>query len=130
MLHRKCAGFKRDEVYIGTADERAALRAQASKEASEKGEPIGESDALDEHGEYNVRPGHLYPGVPTLPPDFGHRLHTLDDIQELEEELAQHKLDVEKRIKDLQEEKQKLLEMKRVRSGQSQISYTEEEIDA
>jgi hypothetical protein len=106
MVHRKCAGFKRDEVYIGTAEERAALKAQASKDGAD---PTKKSDALDEDGEYNVRPGHMYPGVPTLPPDFAHHVYSLDEIEELEQELTEHKHDVEKRLADLQEQKRKLM---------------------
>lgn len=76
LAHRKCSGMKRDELYIGTAEERAALKEQsklakiASGEAEEEEEPQG---TLDKNGQYNVRAGHLYPGVPRLPPDFGHR---------------------------------------------------------
>jgi len=119
MIHRKCAGFKRDEVYIGTAEERAALKAQASKDAG--ADPTKKSDAVDEEGEYNVRPGHMYPGVPMLPPEFGHRLHTLEDIEELQQELMDTKHDIEKRLADLEEEKKKLLGNKK---------STDEEIDA
>jgi hypothetical protein len=123
MVHRKCAGMKRDEVYIGTADERAALKTQAklAKIASgEASEDELESDALDKNGEYTVRPGHLYPGVPALPPDFGHRTHTLEDIEELEEELAQHVEEVQKRLREVQAEK---LKLQKISGGES----TEEE---
>ena len=115
LVHRKCAGMKRDEVYIGTADERAALKAQAKLAKIASGEvddteKEGQTDkgTLDKDGEYIVRPGHLYPGVPTLPPDFGHRTHTLEDIEELEVELTQHMEEVQKRLKELRNEKEKL----------------------
>ena len=94
MVHRKIAGFKRDEVYIGTAEERAAKA---------KADP---SSVADE--EYDVKPGHLYPGVPTLPRDFGVRTRTLEEIEELEKELLSHKKDVEKRLHELEIKKQEL----------------------
>lgn len=92
-IHRKLARFMRDEVYIGTAEERAEKR---------KNDPT--SFDKDEK-EYNVKAGHLYPGVPTLPPDFKPRMHTLADIEELEKELKEHKKDVEERIAQLEIEK-------------------------
>ena len=94
MIHRKIAGFKRDEVYIGTAEERAAKA---------KADPSSVADK-----DQDVKPGHLYPGVPTLPPDFGVRTHTIEEIEQLEQELNEHKRDVEKRLHDLQIQKQAL----------------------
>jgi silicon transporter len=94
MIQRKCTGYKRDEVYIGTAAERAEKKKQY-KEAEEG---------------YTVKPGHLYPGVPRLPPDFGHRTQTLEEIIELENELLDHKQEVESRLNEIQEKKKKLME--------------------
>ena len=97
LVHRKIVKFHRDEVYIGTAEERAA------KKKANGADPR----SMDET-DYNVKPGHMFPGVPRLPVDFGHRMQTLEDIDELEAELNQHKLEVEHRIKLLQEKKAKL----------------------
>jgi hypothetical protein len=96
MVHRKLVGFKRDEVYIGTADERAQL-------AKDDPESVHADD------DYNVVPGHLYPGVPTLPADFGHHTKTLEEIEELEKDLLDHKHDVEKKLQELQTQKDKLM---------------------
>ena len=98
LAHRKLVKFNRDEIYIGTAEERAA------KKKINGADPRSMDDA-----DYNVKPGHMYPGVPRLPVDFGHRMQTLEDLNELEEELNQHRLDVEHRIKGLQEKKAKLV---------------------
>jgi len=95
VLKRIC-GYKRDELYIGTAEERAANR---------KDDPMSENESVD----YNVRPGHLYPGVPTLPHDFGPRMHTVEEIQELEKELKEHLNEVKERLASLEVEKSKLL---------------------
>jgi len=96
LVHRKIVKFKRDEVYIGTAQERAA-------KATEAGEKSKDED------DYNVKPGHMYPGVPMLPPNFKHRMHTLEEIAELEQELMDHRDDVDHRLRDLQAEKKKLI---------------------
>jgi len=92
-VHRRIAGYKRDEVYIGTAEERALKNSKDKKKESD----------------YNVVPGHMYPGVPTLPPDFGRRQHTVEEITELEKELMEHKIEVEKRLVELAREKKKLI---------------------
>ena len=63
----------------------------------------------DAEKEYNVRPGHLFPGVPRLPADFGHRMHTLEDIVDLEQQLEKHKEEVEHRLEELRLEKEKLM---------------------
>lgn len=97
MVHRKIAGFKRDEVYIGTAEERAA-----NKKKNDPDESSSEED-------YKVKAGHMYPGVPTLPPNFGQRTKTLEEIEELESELLDHMAEVENRVKEVQEQKRKLL---------------------
>ena len=96
-VHRKLVGFKRDEVYIGTPEERHALKLKNGADPR----------SMDED-DYNVRPGHMYPGVPRLPVDFGHRTQTLEDLDELEQELQEHKQEVEARIKELQAKKEKL----------------------
>jgi silicon transporter len=100
-VHRRLAGFKRDEVYIGTAEERAAKR---------KADPTSENEKEEA---YDVKAGHLYPGVPTLPHDFKPRMHTLEDIAELEKELKIHKAEVEHRLAALEIEKANLLEKRK-----------------
>lgn len=91
LIQRKLVGFTRDEVYIGTAEERAA-----------RGKP-DDSKVLSE-----VVPGHMYPGVPRLPKDFGHRMQTLEELEELESELMEHKQDVEKQLLHIKEQKVRL----------------------
>lgn len=94
-IHRRCAGFKRDEVYVGTAEERAKRAA------------IGE-DGSKADSEYDVSPGHLYPGVPVLPPNFGKRTQTIEDIEDLEKDLKTHRADVDARLAALETEKNNL----------------------
>jgi len=96
-IHRKLARFKRDEVYVGTAEERAIHSISPN--------PSNLHDA-----DYDVKPGHMYPGVPTFPPNFAMRMHTLDDIAELEKDLNNHKSDVENRLRDLEIEKERLMQ--------------------
>lgn len=96
LVHRKIVKYKRDEVYIGTAEERAA-KAAAGGAASK------------DDDDYNVKPGHMYPGVPTLPMNFKHRMHSLEEIAELEQELLDHRNDVDARLSELQAEKKKLM---------------------
>jgi len=95
MILRKIAGYKRDEVYIGTAEERKAKH--------QKDPTMSKDDA-----EYNVVPGHLYPGVPVLPPNFAPRMNTIDEINDLEKELKAHKQDVDNRLAELHAQKEKL----------------------
>ena len=99
MIHRKIAGFKRDEVYIGTAEERNIKHVASMEE--------GEQDAKDDYNQ--VVPGHLYPGVPRLPPNFGKRTENLEEIEELENELLEHLQEVESRVREVQEKKAKFL---------------------
>lgn len=98
---KKVAGYKRDEVYIGTAEERAAKR-----QAEDPGSIIEEE-------EYNVKPGHMYPGVPTLPAATHLRMHTLEEIDELERELNEHKHEIEMRISMLSVEREKIMSKKK-----------------
>ena len=96
MVQRKLVGYARDEVYIGSAEERAA-------------NALKEDSVVSADSNYDVKPGHLYPGVPTLPPNFGDRTKTIEEINELESELLEHLRETEKRIKDLQLKKEKLV---------------------
>jgi len=96
MILRKMSRYKRDEVYIGTAAERKAKHL--------KDPTMSKDDA-----EYNVVPGHMYPGVPVLPPNFAPRMKTIEEINELENELKSHKQDVDNRLLDLQVQKEKIM---------------------
>jgi len=93
MIIRKAVGYKRDEVYIGTAEERAARAKQ---------DPAKSAD----NEEYNkAAPGHLYPkelGVPTLPYSFAPRMKSLEELRDLERELVEHKKDVDGRLSEIQ----------------------------
>jgi silicon transporter len=86
-IHKKIAGFKKDEVYVGTAEERAA---KMHKD--------------DEN--YGVKPGHLYPGVPVMPPTSEYDL-TLEEITELQNDLRAHKQEIEERIEELDVRRQR-----------------------
>jgi len=97
--HRKIVKFKRDEVYIGTAEERAAK----SKE-----NPMS-FDEDDDH-KLDVVPGHMYPGPACLPMhNISGVNRTLDEIEYLESDLKQQHRDIENRIARLEEHKKKML---------------------
>jgi hypothetical protein len=105
-LHRRIAKFKRDEVYIGTAEERAAKK----REALLKEDPEHSPDFEDDDTSYmQVVPGHMYPGVPTLPPDFKLAQRTLSQITDLEQDLKEHLNETERRLAELQAQKKELL---------------------
>jgi silicon transporter len=87
-IHKSFAHFKFDEVYVGTAEERAANK---------------HSD-----GDYNVKPGHMYPGVPVMPPTTEYRF-TLDEIDTLQAELKEHKEEIEERIRQLENQRLRLM---------------------
>jgi silicon transporter len=101
-IHKKVAGFQLDEVYIGTAEERAA-RNHADNE-----------DAL------SVEAGHLYPGVPALPPNYERHL-TLEEIEEAQKKIAKQQAELENRQKNLTETKEKLLNAE-LHASNSQVS--------
>jgi len=89
-LHKWIAHFQFDEVYVGTAEERAARNHKDNDEIM------------------NVVPGHMYPGVPVMPPSVvGYDL-SLEEIAEIEEELKQHKLDIEERLLELDAKRMKI----------------------
>jgi len=97
--HRKIVKFKRDEVYIGTAEERAAK----SKE-----NPMS-FDEDDDH-KLDVVPGHMYPGPACLPMhNISGVNRTLDEIEYLESDLKQQHRDIENRLARLEEHKKKML---------------------
>merc|ERR1712019_45594 len=93
MILRKMIGYKRDEVFIGTAEERKARAKQ---------DPSKSAD----NEEFNkVEAGHLYPkelGVPTLPSSFAPRMKSLEELRQLERDLVEHKQDVDNRLSEIQ----------------------------
>lgn len=101
-IHRKIVGFKRDEVYIGTADERA-------EKAKQEGSVVSVQ---------SVKAGHLFPGPATLPPDFEPNNRTLEEVTELENDLLEHMHDVQARLKAVQEQKARLMKKKEATDGE------------
>ena len=101
-IHRKIVGFKRDEVYIGTADERA-------EKAKQEGSVVSVQ---------SVKAGHLFPGPATLPPDFEPNNKTLEEVTDLENDLLEHMQDVQNRLKVVQEQKARLMKKKEATSGE------------
>ena len=82
-IHKKLAGFQRDEVYIGTAEERAKK---------------GLADAEDDNRSTG---SHMYPPIMSMP-------ITPDDLDELETEIMANINKLESRLKLVQEEKSTL----------------------
>ena len=81
-IHKKIAGFKRDEVYIGTAEERAARQK-------------GDNDTQLRYG-----PGHPVK-LPTFP-DMEFTQYSVAQMNALEHDLQEHLRDVEEKLKRLQ----------------------------
>jgi len=97
--HRKLVKFKRDEVYIGTAEERAAKCAADPKSFDE-----------DDDHKLDVVPGHMYPGPACLPiHNISGVRRTLDEIEYLEADLTQQYLDIRNRLQRLQEHKKTMI---------------------
>jgi len=88
-IHKKFAGYQPDEVYIGTAEERA------SKNHADNDEIM------------HVEAGHMYPGVPVLPNNCERHL-TLEEIEEAQKKIAEHIVELENRQKKLTEAKKRL----------------------
>jgi len=88
-VHKQFAGYKPDEVYIGTAEERASKN-------------HADNDAI-----MHVEAGHMYPGVPVLPNNMERHL-TLEEIDEAQKKIAEHIAELENRQKKLTEAKNKL----------------------
>ena len=97
-IHRKIVKFKRDEVYIGIAEERATKAIT---------DPM-RFDGDDEQ-KYDVVPGHMYPGVPTLPPDFKGVNRSMEEIEDLEKDLKEKQQEIEARLAHLEVQKDKTL---------------------
>jgi len=94
-LHKKIAGFKRDEVYIGTAEERAR-RAQG-----------------DDPNAIHIGAGHILKGQFEFPvlDDMKEKdleVCTVEEIEELENDLNKYKLDLEERIRNVQTQKEQM----------------------
>jgi hypothetical protein len=87
-IHKFIANFKFDEVYVGSAEDRA--------------------NKLHKDHDLEVKPGHMYPGVPTMPDTVGYKF-TVEEIEALQEELRDRKLEIENRIEELDEQKDKIL---------------------
>jgi len=85
---KKFAGYQADEVYIGTAEERAAR------------------DHADHESVLDVEAGHMYPVAEVLTPHL-ERYHTLEEIEEAEKKITQHIAELENRRKRLAEAKKK-----------------------
>jgi len=82
-VHKKIAGFKRDDVYIGTAEERRAL---------EKGD------------DDKVIRGHPVK-LPLFPAMDGLNDYTAEQIEALEEDLKAHVVDVQEKLRKVQAQK-------------------------
>jgi len=96
-VQRKLVGFKRDEFYIGTAEERA-----------EKAKAKAEGGGTFEKKE--VEPGHLYPGFAMLPDDADFRHKSVEQIEDLENQLMSQQKDIENRMVALDEQKKSIKE--------------------
>jgi len=88
-FHKKMAGFKRDEVYIGTAEERAR-RAMG-----------------DIPDQIPSGPGH--PLKLPIVPEMDVYDYSLAEIKNLETDLRKHEADLAERLEDLQRRKQAML---------------------
>lgn len=87
-IHKKLAGMQRDEVYIGTAEERAA-----------RGQPD-----MDDEASVLSGAGHLF--NPTMPQPAP---KTMDELLEEEKELMQQQQEIDDRIEQLRADKLKLM---------------------
>jgi silicon transporter len=86
-IHKKIAGFKHDEVYVGTAEERAATK--------------------HEDAEQVVHAGHMYPGVPVMPPHL--KAMSLEEIEQLQKELEDQQRILENRKNELEGKRQQII---------------------
>mmetsp|Transcript_43924 Transcript_43924/g.49837 ORF Transcript_43924/g.49837 Transcript_43924/m.49837 type:complete len:522 (+) Transcript_43924:177-1742(+) len=93
-IHRKLVKFKRDEVYIGTAEERKA-QAQADPKSFDE----------DDERETQVVPGHLYPGPATTPQvAFIPLTRSNSDLNEIEHDLKEKREQMKRMQMDDDEE--------------------------
>jgi hypothetical protein len=91
-VHKKIAGFKYDEVYIGTAEERAAMQ-KADKEQ-------------------NLSLGHMYTASMANPKKMN-----ADEIAEAEHDLKEQQAEIQARLADLAKRKAAMTSGKDVESG-------------
>jgi len=87
------ASYQADEVYIGTAEERAA------------------KDHADHDSDMDVQAGHMYPVAEVLTPHL-ERYHTLEEIEEAKKNNTKHIAELENHQKRLAEAKTKFGVMK------------------
>jgi silicon transporter len=85
-LHKKIAGFKRDEVYIGTAEERRAKQ-------------MGDNEDFIRSG-----PGHPIK-LPAFPAMTGMEDYSIDQITSLEADLIEHMAEAEEKLRNIQHQK-------------------------
>jgi silicon transporter len=85
-LHKKIAGFKRDEVYIGTAEERRAKQ-------------MGDNEDFIRSG-----PGHPIK-LPAFPAMTGLENYSIDQITALEADLVEHLAEAEEKLRNIQHQK-------------------------
>ena len=110
MLHRRCAGFARDEVYIGTAEERARM---------------GKGD--DESVNSQVKAGHLFPGPSVPPHELTHGHETLEDLEELEAELKENVDEMQARLAEVVAKKERLLAIKPIEDDKPDSEHSEDQ---
>ena len=79
-IHKKIAGFKVDEVYVGTAEERAAMQKADKDQVSSV--------------------GHMYPA--SMKQD---KKMTMDEIMEAEHDLKEQQRLIQERLADLERRK-------------------------
>jgi len=103
-VHKKIAGFKVDEVYVGTADERAAM---------------GKGDQ-----EVSVKSGHVYPGAgAALEATYGGKKMTLEEIDEAERDLTTQSRAITDRLSELKKKRAAMTGKKDVESGTDAEDY-------
>uniref|UniRef100_A0A7S3KYC5 Uncharacterized protein n=1 Tax=Amphora coffeiformis TaxID=265554 RepID=A0A7S3KYC5_9STRA len=103
-VHKKIAGFNVDEVYVGTAEERAAM---------------GKGDQ-----EQSVKSGHVYPGAgAALEATYHGKKMTLEEIQEAESDLSAQAKAINGRLAELRKKRAAMTGKKDVESGTDAEDY-------
>ena len=88
-IYKRIYGYQRDEVYIGTAEERALKKHK------------------DNEDNLHVGAGHLL----KLPINMGREEMTLEEVTQMQEELQAHALEVADRIKELEAKRDVLAQL-------------------
>lgn len=103
-VHKKIAGFKVDEVYVGTAEERAAMN---------KGDQ-----------EQSVKSGHIYPGAGAAleATSYGKKM-TLEEIAQAESDLKDQQAAIDARLAELKKKRSHMGGKKDVESGTDHEDY-------